>query len=98
MDDSSLEKKKQGVGGWQKGSDEIEKKVEEKVLKASITEGGKEGKSKAITSCKWKRGFSNAARGKELFWQGVWKRWEWTRERESNCSEQRRRREEISAM
>ena len=39
---SSLEKKKQGVGGdGRKGSEEIAKEVEEKGLKPSITEGGK---------------------------------------------------------
>ena len=31
----------------------LKKEVEEKALKLSITEGWKEGKSKAITSCKY---------------------------------------------
>ena len=78
---------------WQKGSDEIEKGRRKGPESVDHWTRKKERARQSPPASIWKRGFSNAARGKELFWQGVWKRWEWTRERESNCSGQRRRRE-----
>ena len=48
----------------------LKREVEEKGLKLSITVRGKQGKSKAITPCKYleeRFRFSNAARKKELF-------------------------------
>ena len=50
----------------------LKREVEEKGLKLSITVRGKQGKSKAITSCKYleeRFRFSNAARKKELCWR-----------------------------
>ena len=58
----------------------LKREEEEKGLKLSIIVGGKQGKSQAITSCKYleeRFRFSNAARKKELCWRRVWKRWAW---------------------
>ena len=51
----------------------MKREVEEKGLKLSVTEGGKEGKSKATSSCRYL-----AARRKELLWRRVLKRRPWT--------------------
>ena len=65
----------------------------------SITEEGKAEKSKATTSCKYlEERFQQCSKREGVVLAGVWKRWEWTRERGSNCCGQRRGREEISAM
>ena len=70
--------------------------VEEKGLKPSITEGGKEGKSKAMTSCKYlEERFQQCSKREGVV---LARSVGWTRERGLNCSGQRRRREEISAM
>ena len=75
------------------------KEVEEKGLMPSITEEGKAGKSNSITSCKYlEERFQQCSKREGVVLAGVWKRWEWTRERGSNFWVQRRRREEISAM
>ena len=54
MTSQLLEWEEQGVGGFgREGVKEVEERdVEEKGLTLSITEGGKEGKSKVITSCR----------------------------------------------
>ena len=58
----------------------LKREVEEGGLKLSITKGGWEGRSQAITSCKLsERQVSGMQQEfRELFWQRAWKRWEWT--------------------
>ena len=58
---------------------ELKEEVEKKGLKLSVTENGKEGRSKMIASCgSWRMSKVNSAKKKESCWQIVWKRWEWT--------------------
>ena len=53
----------------------IRREVEEEGLKLSITEGGKEGKSKVIASLQLsgERSFRNAVREQEKVLQAAWK-------------------------
>ena len=74
----------------------LEREVEEKGLKLAITEG--KGARQSLPASIWKKCFRNAATKKKLFWQRMWKRWEWTGERGPSSWERRRRREERRAM
>ena len=56
----------------------LEREAEEKVLKSSITEGGKEGKSDAITFLQVFGGEVSRMQQKELYWRRVLKRWDRT--------------------
>ena len=57
----------------------LKMEVEEKSKKLSITEGGKEGKSKATTSCKYlEEKFQKCSKKKELHWKRVLQIWAWT--------------------
>ena len=69
-------------------------KVEEKGLKLSITDGGKEGKHIVIASCSFLEERFQECLGLATSMEA----WEWTRGRERSSWEQRRRREGRSAM
>ena len=56
----------------------LKMEVEEEGKKLSITEGGKEGKSKAIKSCKYLEEKFQKCSKKELHWKRVLKSWAWT--------------------
>ena len=49
----------------------LNREVEEKGLKLSITDGGKEGKIEAITSCKYVEERFQECSKNELFWRSA---------------------------
>ena len=55
----------------------LKMEVEEKGVKLSIAEGGKEGKSKATTSCKYLEEKFQKCSKKELDWKRMLKIWGW---------------------
>ena len=57
----------------------VKRELEEKGLKLSITEGGKEGKSKAMTSCRYlEERFQECSREDGVALATSVERWEWT--------------------